>query len=319
MDASKRLYWAIQWRRNEGLGGVYIVLLAFIAFYVVLFPGILTPGPLTKFLQAWFPTALVAAAETIVMLTGGIDLAVGSMVSLGSVIAASLMAAQFSIASALIAVIATGGGVGLIVGYVVTVGGYPAIVVTLATSFIIRGVALLILSRSGGYVPQELSDFLAGDQPTVIGILVVLLLAWKVCQATPLGMGIVAAGDNSVGAYRSGVSVTTSRIFAYCVSGMLQAFAGFYIAARTGVGDPLIGEPLTLAAITAAVLGGVGFFGGVGTMRGAICGALLLSVIINVMFFMGLPPVAQYIVQGLIIVGTVTLPRVSGIWKGATK
>ena len=77
---------------------------------------------------------------------------------------------------------------------------------------------------------------------------------------------------------------------------------GLYVAAQTGSGDPLIGEPLTLSAIAAAVLGGVGFLGGQGTMRGALAGSLLMSILINVMFFMDLPLVAQYVVQGLIIV-----------------
>ena len=97
---------------------------------------------------------------------------------------------------------------------------------------------------------------------------------------------------------------------AYIISGILQAFTGLYVAAQTGSGDPLIGEPLTLSAIAAAVLGGVGFLGGQGAMRGALAGSLLMSILINVMFFMGLPLVAQYVVQGLIIVATVALPLI---------
>ena len=86
-----RLYWAIQWRRNEGLGALFLVLAAFAVIYAILFPGILAVGAMAKFVQGWFPTAMVAAAETLVMLTGGIDLSVGPMVSLGSVVAASTM------------------------------------------------------------------------------------------------------------------------------------------------------------------------------------------------------------------------------------
>ena len=82
-----------------------------------------------------------------------------------------------------------------------------------------------------------------------------------------------------------------------------SAFAGFYIAAQTGAGDPLIGEPLTLLSITAAVLGGVSFLGGLGTMRGALAGSLLLAIIIKLIFFLGLPAFAQYVVQGVIIIG----------------
>ena len=305
----RRLYWSIQWRRNEGLGALGIVLLAAAVLYAVLFPGIFGAGALNKFVQGWFPTALVAAAETIVMLTGGIDLAVGPMVSLGSVVAASTMQSPLGTAGGVLATLALGIGVGSFVGWVVAVARYPAIIVTLAMSFVIRGVALLILPRPGGFVPHGLSDLLAGNRPVTALLLVLLVLAWKLYQATPLGLGLVAAGDNAEGAYRSGVGVTASRISAYAASGMLQALAGLYVAAQTGSGDPLIGEPLTLAAIAAAVLGGVSFLGGQGTLRGALAGSLLMSILINVMFFLRLPLVAQYVVQGAIIVVTVALPR----------
>jgi ribose transport system permease protein len=303
------LYWAIQWRRNEGLGALFLVLCGFLILYAVLFPGILSPGGLSRFAQNWFPMALVAAAQTIVMLTGGIDLAIGAMVGLGSVVAATTMV-QLGIGGGIGAVLAMGAAIGGTIGWIVAVGRYPAIIVTLASSFIIGGAALLILPRPGGTIPPELSDFLAGGQPVAAVMLLLLILAWKLYQASPLGIGLVAVGSNAIGAYRSGVNTTASRILAYALSSMLQAFAGLYVAAQTGSGDPVIGQPFTLAAIAAAVLGGVSFLGGQGTMRGALAGSLLMSVLINVMFFMSLPPVAQYIVQGLIIVITAAVPRV---------
>jgi ribose transport system permease protein len=308
--SGRRLYWRIQWRRNDGLGGLFVVLALFAVIYAVLFPGIFAGDAITKFVEGWFPTALVAAAETIVMLTGGIDLSVGPMVSLGSVIAASTMQGPLGIVGGVLAVLALGAGVGLVVGWFVAVGRYPAIIVTLALSFVLRGVALLILPRPGGFVPPALSDFLAGGQPTTIALLILFVIGWKLFQASPLGIGLIAVGDNAEGAYRSGVGVTGARLSAYVLSGMLQAFTGLYVAAQTGSGDPVIGEPMTLAAIAAAVLGGVGFLGGQGTMRGALAGSLLMSILINVMFFMDLPLVAQYVVQGLIIVVTVALPLI---------
>ena len=309
---ARALYWPIQWRRNEGLGALYVVLAAFVVLYVVLFPGIVAPGAANKFVQGWFPTAMVAVAETIVMLTGGIDLAVGPMVSLGSVVAASTMQTPLGILGAALAVAALGAGVGTIVGAFVAIARYPAIIVTLAMSFILRGVALLILPRPGGFVAPAFSDFLAGKHPTTIVLVLVLVLLWKLYQATPLGLGLIAVGDNAEGAFRSGVGVVSARMFAYAISGVLQALTGLYVAAQTGSGDPLIGEPLTLSAIAAAVLGGVSFLGGQGTLRGALAGSLLMSIIIHVMFFMDLPLVAQYVVQGLIIVATVALPRLRG-------
>lgn len=313
-----QLYWRIQWRRNSGLGGLYIVLALFAATYVFLFPGILSPDAANKFVEGWFPTVLVAAAEAIVMLTGGIDLSIGPMVSLGSVVAASTMHGPLGVFGGILAVLALGAGVGTIIGLFVAVGRYPAIIVTLAMSFVLRGVALLLLPRPGGYVPPDLSNFLAGNYPTTAVLVVLFIVGWKLYQATPLGIGLVAVGDNAEGAYRSGIGITGARMCAYIISGILQAFTGLYMAAQTGSGDPLIGEPMTLAAIAAAVLGGVSFLGGQGTMRGAIAGSLLMSILIHVMFFMDLPLVAQYVVQGLIIVGTVALPQVRAAFRRVT-
>jgi ribose transport system permease protein len=312
-----RLYGRVQWRRNDGLGGLFLVLALFAILYAILFPGILSIGAASKFVQGWFPTALVAAAETIVMLTGGIDLSVGPMVSLGSVVAASTMQGPLGVFGGVLATLALGGGVGAAIGAFVAIGRYPAIIVTLAFSFVLRGVALLLMPRPGGFVPPSLSEFLAGVHPTAAGLLVLLVLLWKLFQATPLGVGLIAVGDNAEGAYRSGVNVTAARMSAYVASGVLQAFAGLFMAAQTGSGDPLIGEPMTLAAISAAVLGGVGFLGGQGAMRGALAGSLLMSILINVMFFLRLPLVAQYVMQGLIIVATIALPSIRAAFRRA--
>lgn len=112
-------------------------------------------------------------------------------------------------------------------------------------------------------------------------------------------------------AYRASVPIDAQRIAAYAISGLLSAGAGPFVAAQTGSGDPVIGQAFTLNSIAATFLGGVGFLGCAGTMRGAIAGSLLLSLMISVMFFLGFPPVAQYVAQGLIIIGAVALPQIT--------
>lgn len=310
------LYRAILWRRNEGLRGLFIILVLFFVVYAIRFPGILTPGGLSTFAESWFPLALVTMGQSLLMLTGGINLAVGPLVSLGAVVAATTMGeGLLGIAGGVLATLAMGAAVGAGAGAIVALLRLPAIIVTLALSFILRGAALLILPRPGGAIPVDFSNFLAGGGPTAGICLVLLVVLWKLYLATPVGLGVYAVGDNPVGAYRSSVPVATVRISAYAVSGALTAFAGLFMAAKTGSGDPLIGEPQTLNSIAAAVLGGVGFLGGFGTMRGALAGSLLLTVMINVMFFLGFPPVAQYIAQGLIILGAVAVPQFIGTWR----
>jgi len=308
-QGSGRLYWPVQAGRNVGVRGLFLVVFAFIVAYGFLFPGLFTISGFAKFTQSWFPLALVAMAQALLMLTGGINLAIGATVSLGAVIAATTMTGPLGVAGGSALVAAAGLGIGAITGFIVVKLRLPAIVVTLAGSFIIGGAALLILPRPGGAMPEWLSDLLAGNTPAAFLLLVVIVLLWKLYLATPLGLSLYAAGENPVGAYRSGVPVDAARIAAYALSGLLSTSAGLFVAAQTGSGDPVIGAAFTLNSIAAAVLGGIGFLGGQGTMRGALAGSLLLSLMISVMFFLGFTPVAQYVAQGLIIIGAVALPQ----------
>ncbi len=314
-DTAGNLYIAVQRSRNRGLTGLYVVVGIFVLLYAWLFPGILSVGGFSKFTQNWFPLALVTMAQALLMLNGGITLAIGPLVSLGAVIAATTMGSAFGVFGGVVAVILSGFVIGALTGSIVAFMRLPAIIVTLAGSFIITGIALLILPRPGGFIPDWLSDFLAGHSPSAFIILVLVVLGWKLFLATPMGLGTYAAGENPTGAYRSGIPVEKVKVISFALSGVLATCAGLFVAAQTGSGDPVIGTPFTLNSIAAAVLGSVGFLGGKGTMRGAICGSLLLSVMINVMFFLGFPPVAQYIAQGLIIVGAVALPEFAGKWR----
>lgn len=307
--AMRPLYWPVQIKRNRGLVGLFAVVAVFLALYAYLFPGLLTVSGIAKFSQSWFPLALVAMAQAILMLTGGISLAIGPLVSLGAVIAATTMSGALSVPGGIIAVSASGLAIGAVCGVIVVRLRLPAIVVTLAAAFIIGGAALLILRRPGGEIPLWFSELLAGSTPVALAVLFVIALLWKVYLATPIGLSLYAAGENPVGAYRAGVAVDAARIVAYALSGLLCTLAGLFVAAQTGSGDPVIGQAFTLNSIAAAVLGGVGFLGGRGTMRGALAGSLLLSVMISVMFFLGFSPVSQYVAQGLIIIGAVALPE----------
>ncbi|PDT38062.1 MULTISPECIES: ABC transporter permease [Sinorhizobium] len=314
-SSRQNLFFSVQRRRNRGLNGLYIVVGLFLLAYAMLFPGLLGISGFSKFTQNWFPLALVTMAQVLLLLNGGISLAIGPLVSLGAVIAATTMGGPLGTIGGLFAVAASGLLSGALIGVIVTRLRLPAIIVTLAGSFIIAGVALIILPRPGGFIPDWLSNLLAGNVPVAFGLLVLLLVCWKLFLATPLGLGIYAVGDNPVGAFRSGVPVDRVKITAFALSGLLTALAGLFVAAQTGSGDPVIGTPFTLNSIAGAVLGGVGFLGGKGTMRGAICGSLLLSVMINVMFFLGFSPVTQYVAQGLIILAAVAIPELTSQWS----
>jgi len=144
------LYFGVQRERNRGVRALFIVVLAFLAAYAYLFPGFLSVGGISKFAQSWFPLALVSMAQAIVMLTGGISLAIGATVSLGAVIAATTMTGVLGVPGGIAAVAIAGLGIGAVSVLIVVRLHLPAIIVTLAGSFIIGGAALLVLPRPGG-------------------------------------------------------------------------------------------------------------------------------------------------------------------------
>ena len=303
------LYWPAQAQRNRGVLPLFALVTAMLALYVYLFPGSASVGGVSKFAQNWFPLALASMAQAILMLAGGISLTIGAMVSLGAVIAATTMTGPLGVSGGLALAASAGLGVGAICGIIVVRLRLPAIIVTLAASFIIGGAALLILPRPGGAIPAWFSDLLAGDTPVAAILLILTIVVWKIYLAAPIGLSLYAAGENPVAAYRAGVPVDAARIAAYAFSGLLTTCAGVFIAAQTGSGDPVIGEGFTLNSIAAAVLGGVGFLGGQGAMRGAVAGSLLLSLMISVMYFLGFPPVTHYIDKGSSSSGRWRFPR----------
>ena len=308
MHAS-RLYWSIFWQRNAGVQGIFAATLLFLVAYAVLFPGLLRVDSIAKLSQSWFPLAAAAMGQAVIMLVGGIDLAIGAVVSIGCVLSATLIGqTPAGMAGGIVLVLASGTAIGALTGLLITALHLPPIIVTLATSFVWTGVALLIMPTPGGEVPDGLCNALAGNVPAALVVAVVLMLAWKLWMLTPQGLALVASGDNPLGAFRSGLNVRRALVAGYAVSGTLAALAGFFIALQTGSGDPTIGAPYTLNSITAAVLGAVAFTGGQGTMRGTLAGALLLTVMINVMFFLGISAFYQYITQGLVIIAAVAIP-----------
>ncbi|HMN87362.1 MAG TPA: ABC transporter permease [Bauldia sp.] len=295
------LYWPVQLRRNRGVVGLFIVVAGFVAVYAWLFPGILTVGGVSKFAQSWLPLALVSMAQAMLLLTGGISLAIGPSVSLGVVIAATTMSGVLGVPGGILLVAVAGLGIGALTGFIVVRLHLPAIIVTLAGSFIIPGAALLILPPPGGAIPPWFSDLPAGNTPVALTLVVVVALLWKLYLATPLGLSLYAAGENPVGAYRAGVRVDLARIVAYALSGLLSTAAGLFIAAQIGSGDPVIGEAYTLNSIAAVVLGGTSLLGGVGGAVASLVGAAILRVISFYFRILDIDPLLQPLIEGLVL------------------
>ena len=288
-----------------------------LASAIILYTGIYDaaqrrlPGgfELTSSVNSTMPLALAAIAQTLVVLTRGIDLSVGGVVDITNAVAAITIGK--SVASQLlwsVVVLLIGAGCGLLNGLLVTLGRLQPILVTLATLSIFQGVAIRILPQPGGQIPEDYTTILANpDAPTSLAYLVATGLFWWALRRTRLGVGIYAIGNDEPASQANGVAVRRTRILAYVLGGTFSGAAGLFLAASATAGDATTGNTYTLTSIVAAVLGGVSLFGGRGSGIGAIVGAFISTMIVNILFFSHIDPLYQSFYEGVFLVIAVVL------------
>jgi ribose transport system permease protein len=251
-------------------------------------------------------------AQAIVVISGGIDLSVGSQMALINVVAAVLMEGQSEQAgvAVVIGVLILGMVLGAINGGVVVLTRVPDIVVTLAMSFVWAGCALLVLETPGGASSQWLTDIVTGSignewiPKAAVVLLVTVAVIWIPLRRSVLGLSIYAIGSNRLAAFRSGVSVGRTRVLAYMLTGLFAALAGLTLTASTGIGTPVPG-PYSLLSIAAVVLGGVSLAGGRGGVVGPILAVVILQLIRTDMTFLNVNTNLATVAQGLILIGVV--------------
>jgi ribose transport system permease protein len=260
------------------------------------------------------PLALAAVAQAVVVISGGIDLSVGSMMALTSVIAAVLMKDQpgeIGVAVVL-GVLVVGLILGAINGSVVVFTRVPDIVITLAMAFIWAGAALLVLRTPGGGSVQWLRDLVLGSvgnewiPKAAVVLIAVVAVIWIPIRRSRIGLSLYAVGSNSLAAFRSGVSVGRTKVMAYTLTGLFSALAGLSLTASTGIGTPVPG-PYTLLSVAAVVLGGVSLAGGRGGVFGPIVAVLILSLLRTDMTFLRLNTNLATVAQGVILIGVVMI------------
>jgi ribose transport system permease protein len=300
-------------RRNAwslGLIAFFLVLLAFTKFINPAYDstGIQNLG------IAILPLAFATVAQAVVVISGGIDLSLGSVMALTSVVAAVLMKGQSEQAAVLvvIAVLLLGMALGAINGGLSVATRVPDIVVTLAMSYVWAGFALYILERPGGASAAWLKSLMSGSLLTdwlpqaAIVLVVVVGATWIPIMRSRLGLSIYAVGSNRLAAFRSGISVGRTRILAYVIAGFFAAFGGLSLTATTGIATPVPG-PYTLNSVAAIVLGGVSLAGGRGGIVGPIVGVLILQLVRTDMTFLNVDTNLATVLQGVILIGVVMI------------
>jgi ribose/xylose/arabinose/galactoside ABC-type transport system permease subunit len=276
-------------------------------------PAFLTVGNLTALLTSSSFLVVAAVGEGFVILVGMIDLGLESMLAAsGMFIAWMTVFHGVPTPLALVATLAAGTAIGAIVGLFVARGGIPSFIVTLATYWGIRGVALLF--NQGNYISPDVVDpprpfGFAGIAETIGGVpvliviaVLVVLVGQLVISLTPLGNWIKASGSNENAARAVGIRSDLIKVLVLAISGFMAALAGIMITAWQGAIYPLTGEGDSLQAIAGVILGGIPFTGGRGTLVGAALGVLVIGVINDVIVLLGLPAMYEYIFVAAILI-----------------
>ncbi len=303
-------------RRNAWTLGLCALLVVMLVITRLIQPTYGASG-LDSLARASLPIAFAAVAQAVIVISGGIDLSIGSMMALTNVAAAVMMQGQSAEVgvAAVVATLVLGVVLGTVNGVLVVATRVPDIVVTLALAFVWAGAALLVLATPGGGAVQWLKDLPAGGLLTewvpkaLVLLLVCVGVVWLPLQRSRIGLAIYAVGSDRLAAFRSGVPIARTRIAAYALGGLFTAMGGLSLSAATGIGTPTAG-PYTLLSVAAIVLGGVSLAGGRGGLLGCIIAVLILRLLRTDLTFLGVDPNYATVIEGLIMVAVVMVGAV---------
>lgn len=287
--------------------GVYVVLALLIAAGAIQYASFLSSQNVGNVATQAAPIVLTALGQTFVLLTGEIDLSVGSLVSIVSVIVANGMAGRDSLVLPVVFIALLAGALtGLVNGVLTTFFRIPSFIVTLAMLLILQGVNLVWTAGAPSSTLAPSFNGATGGRILAIpvGVYVVvaaLLLAHFILKKTYAGRLFFLIGSNPRAVHIAGLPVALIKTLAFVLSGLLAACAGIFLTSYVGSGQSWLGAGMELTAIAATVIGGTDLFGGRGTAAGAVGGGLLLTVIFNLLIFMGVPSAYDPVATGAIL------------------
>jgi len=298
-------HYARQLGTLSGLLGLVLVLWA-------LTPHFLTVSNLLNVAEQAAIIAVVAVGMTFVIITGGIDLSVGSVLAFAGVVMASALHAGAPVPLALAVALGTGLFCGLVNGALITLGRLPPFIATLGMMSVARGTALMftegrpVSGFSGGFRSLATGEVL-GVPVSVVIMVGVYVFAHFVLTRTKLGRYTYAIGGNEEAALLSGVNVRVYKAAVYGISGMLSGLAAVILTARLNSAQPIAGMMYELDAIAATVIGGTSLLGGEGTVVGTLIGALIMAVLRNGLNLLGVSSFIQQVVIGSVIIAAVLI------------
>lgn len=305
----------------NGVLTIYGLLLVVFAVMCLVSESFRSLYNITNLITQCVPLACVALGQTLVIISGGIDMSVGSTISVCTCVAAKLMntdsPAQVAFGAA--AVVLTGVAVGLINGAGINFAKVPPMITTLCTSTALSGVALWILPMAGGKVNSDFARFVYRKWTIVSFPLIVMLVLFLVMRTllnrTRTGVDIYAIGRDPRIAKTMGVNVRAASMKTYMLCGLCAGITGLLLACRMRVGDPTCGTVYSMDSITAAVVGGTSMAGGVGLLSGTVAGAFLIGMLSNIMNSLAVNQFYQYVVKGALLVLAMVIYSVSKLME----
>lgn len=316
---NKFIAWIRAFNKKYTIG---IPLILFIVSTVIFFSlqtNVLEPGTIGRLtnsnFRTWLPVLLLTMGQALVLIGGGLDLSNGSIVSVGNVILAlNVTTADEPWHNLAIVALVIGFGLaaGFLNGFLTVSLGLQPVIVTFATSFIYAGLALLLLPSPGGAIPRDYTNYYRNTQylgiPISLIILVIFLLIWGFFRHRKYGRYLYAVGGNPKAAYTTGVPVTWVKISTYVLSGFLASMGAISYSLLTGSGLSSSGADMMLPSITGAIIGGISFSGGSGSLIGAVFGGIVLGNIRRIISIAKIDSWAVTLVNALVILFALAAP-----------
>lgn len=300
------------WRRNGHTVIIYLFLLFFMLVVGVFNHAFFTLGNFKNLLRSSFPLFMVAFGQTLIILTGGIDLSLGGIVALCNVVCVINMHPDRSAGWGLAVGISllTGAICGAVNGGLITKGRLAPIIVTIATTTIFDGTALLLMPKPGGAVHRGFAKILTRGLHGIVPLMLFLMVLGIVRCITnnmAYGKALRAIGGSENAAYSTGILVNRVKFAAYIIAGVLCAIAGIFLSAQMNSADATIGKNYAMNAITATVVGGTVMTGATGDPLGTAAGVFMISIINNMLNLLGVSSFYQFVFQGLILIAALSL------------
>ena len=294
-----------------------IALIILMAVITIINSNFLTANNLLNLLLQVTSNALIAFGMTFVILTGGIDLSVGSILALSSALTAGLLGSGMPVTLAILISLILGCILGMMNGLLISYGKLAPFIVTLATMTIFRGATLVY--TNGNPITKGLSDtflfqflgqgYIVGIPFPVIIMFIVFIVLYVLLHKTAFGKSVYAIGGNEKAAYISGVKLNKVKIIIYSISGIRASISGLIITSRLSSAQPTAGASYEMDAIAAVVLGGTSLSGGKGRILGTLIGALIIGVLNNGLNIIGVSAFWQQVVKGVVILIAVLIDR----------